>query len=416
MTDGPSMTDRPAPGAQLFFLEDGAVLFSEPRQELHAFNTMAAAIWCHLEDGKDRPAIAQELISGLGVAAADAARFVDQAMEAWKLQGLLTGRRGPTHRPPEYLRQPPDDAPDYRAPVFVTERHYRLLSVAFRLRCTTAQDDALLAPVFSHLASRDAPVTNFDVVRHGDTIAIYRDGKPAGLCHTTEELVPIVHDLVWLDIADLHGFFLELHTGVIGGGGLGADGCILLPARSGSGKTTLTAALVHAGWDYLSDEVALLDAATMRVAPVPTAFCLKRSGLDAVAEFWPAAKDLAFHLRQDGKRVAYLPPPAERVAPPDARMAVRGIVFPRYRKDRDLAWHTLSQTDALRRLVEECVAISGRLDAARVGALVNWIADIPCHELAYGSTASGVSAIRKAFGDPTGAPMAMQRTRQAHND
>ena len=140
----------------------------------------------------------------------------------------------------------------------------------------------------------------------------------------------------------------------------------------------------------------------MRVAPVPIALCMKRSGLAPILKFWPSAKDLVFHLRSDGKRVAYLPPPIERVAPSDTRMAVRGIVFPRYRKDRDLTWSALSRLDALRRLIDECVAISGRLDVARVRALVNWIATFQCHELTYGSTADAVSAIRAAYGDPYG--------------
>ena len=233
------------------------------------------------------------------------------------------------------------------------------------------------------------------MIRHGEAIAIYRDGKPLGLCRATEELAPVVHSLVWLECADLHGFFLELHAGVISPGPRGTGGgCILLPAQPGSGKTTLTAALVHDGWNYLSDEIALLDAATMRVAPVPMAFCLKRSGLAAVAEFWPAARDLMFHLREDGKRVAYLPPPIERVVSPDARMEVRAIVFPRYRKDRALACNILSPLEGLRRVANDCVAISGRLSAAHVQALVNWIAKIPCYDVVYGSTADALSAMR----------------------
>src|SRR6185503_6812489 len=55
------MTDRPAAGMTIYFLGDDAVLFHEPRQELHALNTMAAVIWCHLEDGGDHKAIAGEL-------------------------------------------------------------------------------------------------------------------------------------------------------------------------------------------------------------------------------------------------------------------------------------------------------------------------------------------------------------------
>ena len=397
------MTDRLAPGARLFFLEDSAVLFSEPRQELHEFNTMAAVIWCHLEDGKDRPAIAAELVSRLGVSVPDAARFVDQALDTWKLQGLLTDQPGPGHAASPQPRQPLGAIPKFGTPVFATERRYRLLSIGFRLRCTTTSDDALLAPMLGHLESTETPVTSFDVVRRDGAIAIYRDGRPLALCRTTEELVPVLHGLVWLEIADQHGFFLQLHAGVVAGGPRHAErACILLPARPGSGKTTLTAALVHAGWHYLSDEVAFMDAQTMRVAPVPIAFCLKRSGVAPVAEFWPAARDLQFHLRSDGKEVAYLPPPVERVVAPDARMDVRAIVFPRYRKDHVLAWHGLSRPDALRRLIDECVAISGRLSVARVQALVNWIANVTCYELTYGSTADAVSTIGKVFGDPRG--------------
>jgi len=395
------VTDRPAPGAQLFFLDDCAVLFSEPRQELHELNTMAAVIWCHLEDGKDRAAIAGELVSGLGVPPADAARFVDQALDTWRLQGLLEDARGPAHAPPLPSRPGVEDVPAFGAPDFVTERHYRLLGIGFRLRCTAAEDDALLAPVLTHLASAGAAVTSFDVVRHGGGIAIYRDGRPLASCRDRDELVPTVHGLTWLELADLHGFFLELHAGVVGSATLGDEGgCILLPARPGSGKSTLTAALVHAGWSYLSDEAALLDAATMRVAPVPIAFCLKPGGIAPVAAFWPAARLLPFHMRMDGKRVAYLPPPADRTVLSDARLKVRGIAFVRYREGHARAINPLSRLDALRRLIGECVAISGRLDVARVGALVDWIAGVPCIELVYGSTEDGVTAIGEAFGLP----------------
>jgi hypothetical protein len=158
----------------LFFLDDSAVLFSEPRQELHEFNTMAAVIWCHLEDGKDRAGIAAELVSGMGVGAAEAARFVDLALDTWSLQGLLRDRSGPSHAAPRPTREPPADMPGFGAPAFVTERCFRLLSVCFRLRCTNGNPSGQFRRGaargrYRRLSRRQ---TARPVPRHGGTAAL----------------------------------------------------------------------------------------------------------------------------------------------------------------------------------------------------------------------------------------------------
>jgi hypothetical protein len=51
---------------------------------------------------------------------------------------------------------------------------------------------------------------------------------------------------------------------------------ILLVAPSGVGKSTTTWALLHHGFEYLSDELAPLDLATRAVFPYPHAICLKQ--------------------------------------------------------------------------------------------------------------------------------------------
>ncbi|MFH0351486.1 MAG: hypothetical protein ACHBMF_06110 [Chromatiales bacterium] len=50
---------------------------------------------------------------------------------------------------------------------------------------------------------------------------------------------------------------------------------VILAAPSGTGKSTLTLALLHAGFRYLSDELAPLDLITLQVTPYPHALCLK---------------------------------------------------------------------------------------------------------------------------------------------
>jgi hypothetical protein len=66
-------------------------------------------------------------------------------------------------------------------------------------------------------------------------------------------------------IAAAQRAFVVLHAGVVARGGR----AVLLPAAMESGKTTLTAALLQRGWDYLSDEAALIHPETLRVQAYP---------------------------------------------------------------------------------------------------------------------------------------------------
>src|SRR5215469_15121217 len=106
------------------------------------------------------------------------------------------------------------------------------------------------------------------------------------------------------------------------------DKRVLLPAAAGSGKSSLTAALVHRGYRYLSDEVALIEPSTFRVPPVPLAVCVKSTGWDVMRRYFPDIEALMAHQRADGKRIRYIPP--ARASVQTARALVSHIVFPRY--------------------------------------------------------------------------------------
>jgi hypothetical protein len=55
----------------------------------------------------------------------------------------------------------------------------------------------------------------------------------------------------------------------------------LLAAESGSGKSTTTWAMLHHGFDYLTDELSPVDIRSMEVFPYPHAICLKRKPPDS---------------------------------------------------------------------------------------------------------------------------------------
>ncbi len=175
----------------------------------------------------------------------------------------------------------------------------------------------------------------------------------------------------------------------------GPAGAILLPAPPGSGKSTLTAALVAAGLDYFSDEVALLCEDDLAVTPFPLAMCVKDTGIDALAALFPELATLPVHTRMDGKRVVYMPPSAARVPAPNSRRPVIAIVFPRYVAGAPNTLRALPKPAALARLISQCMGVQRRLEARHVTQMISWIRDLSCYELDFSDLGAAVSTLVK---------------------
>ena len=62
-----------------------------------------------------------------------------------------------------------------------------------------------------------------------------------------------------------------------------AEHCVIISGESGSGKSSLAWFMSHNGFDYLSDELAPVDPAFLRVEPYPHALCLKNEPLSGPA-------------------------------------------------------------------------------------------------------------------------------------
>jgi hypothetical protein len=210
---------------------------------------------------------------------------------------------------------------------------------------------------------------------------IYRDGEPAGLATKLSRLGPAVKGLLWQSAVNTHDFLFYLHAGVVGTG----ETCVLLPAAAGSGKSSLTAALCHRGFRYFSDEIALIEPETFRVPPVPLALCFKSTGWDIVARYYPDITALPIHERGDGKLVRYLTPPSGAIASPQTSAQVSHIIFPRYSADGRTELKAVARSEALRRLMDECLALRLRLDLNKVAETVRWIAGIDCFEVSFSS-------------------------------
>lgn len=96
----------------------------------------------------------------------------------------------------------------------------------------------------------------------GDVVAAQDDGE---LLYNFEKDLTVTLELLRKDLYFIHGAALEYN----------GRACLLI-APSGSGKSTTAWALLHHGFNYLSDELAPLHMETLQVEPYPHALCLKR--------------------------------------------------------------------------------------------------------------------------------------------
>jgi len=126
------------------------------------------------------------------------------------------------------------------------------------------------------------------------------------------------------------------------------------------------------------------------------AISIKNTGWDLIARYYPGIWSLPVHVRFDGKVLRYIPPPADAVK--QVPMPVRHIIFPRYEQDAPTRLERIKRSEALNRLMGECLAMRRSLDDTKVRQLVGWIAGIECYELTFSSLETAVQLVIEVTG------------------
>ena len=390
----------------VFGLGDDFLVFSEEAQRLAILNHSAGLIVRRLMAGARPDEIAQEFVSN-GLAAADAApHWVADIIETLRTNRLTAGSSpgeeqrssepNPNTKPdPEALPPPPT----YR---IVAEKTYRLLGTRALVRFGLKDQVGWVDAALEHLSRgiEGPPDVIFDIpgeeLPNGRRFAtVYRDGQCLQANVRLFCIGPIVKSALWQSAVNAHDFLFNFHAGVVGHQG----SCILLPGAAGSGKSSLTAALTHSGFEYFSDEVALIEPHTFKVPRVPLALCVKSTGWDAIAEYYPRILHLPTHRRADGKLVRYLRAIAVDAAHRLRSAPVRHIIFPRYEKDKVTEIRAIPRGEALERLTSECVAVRRRLTRDDAERLARWMAGIDCYALSFSSLGAAVGLVRQVVVD-----------------
>lgn len=153
--------------------------------------------------------------------------------------------------------------------------------------------------------------------------------------------------LNWAVACRVH-HLLVIHSAVVSRRGR----AILLPAPPASGKSTLCAALVTDGWQFGSDEFALVNPETGAIHPMPRPVSLKNSSVALINDRWPDARFGPEVLDAEGTRIRYLRPPTQSVIDAPAVLRARWIVIPQYRPGSATMLEPMSRAAMLAHLAD----------------------------------------------------------------
>lgn len=287
-----------SPGVIVSPVGDRWIVFDLMTETLHHLNASAGAVLLACDGTATIADLVAKLSAATGAAVATVSAGVDAALSEFRTLGLV-GRTEEWTTPPA-----PTGCTEPAPPAAITGVAHQVIDTRIAFRSTNpevlAAIDGFVAldvdPNSAELAdplvldvgadTSSGLVLSTDFTRHFPDI----DALLADISMVTNEYATWAHTCI------------TLHAGAVRSP---AGQVVLLPAPSGSGKSTLTAALVMAGWDYLSDEAVGVRADTLVAVGYP-----KRLSLDLTS-----------------RTVLGLPPDVgDEVAPADLRSDARRLI------------------------------------------------------------------------------------------
>jgi hypothetical protein len=259
----------------------------------------------------------------------------------------------------------------------------------FVIRCGDAKIAGLVAAGFRDLIApgpcAGAAVRHYEVERLSSNGAFHvRAGETATTLEDEDDLLFFLDNDVTIALQHARKDLFFLHAGTVAY----QNRAVVFPAYSGAGKSTLTLALVAAGFEYLSAELAPIDLRSLMVEPYPHALCLKRRISTPLLPSAARRVGVRIHVSMDT-------PPAGPRRPP---VPVRAVVFP-YRNRRTAAkrrtasrLEPLSAAFAVARLLAHSLNSLAHRDKDLDAAM--WLSQsLPCFQLDTSNVDAATAAI-----------------------
>lgn len=185
---------------------------------------------------------------------------------------------------------------------------------------------------------------------------------------------------------------LLIHAAVL----VRAGQALIFPASPGSGKSTLAAYLALNGWSLFSDEMALIDLQTLRVAPMYRPICLKNASIPLVRQWAPEALMTKPTPSTAKGEVSHLMPQPFACFRKLQPATVVGVVFPRFDAAAELEALEPAPMDTFRALAGHAFnyQVIGEPAFHALGRLVDATQHL---QLRYRDVAAVESLLREVF-------------------
>lgn len=382
------MRDRiePKRGVSFHSCCDGGVLYDAQVRRLYALNPAAALSWLTLHDGT-ADGVTSALVETFGIEETIAHSWAASSLSSFRALGLTEDSAeigvnlqiseiisGPSHNNNDknFLDQLPPTATDSQS---IT---VQLLDQRFELSYPTAIGPflhGLLHPARAPGLVATSPTIATITIRMTESRSgydIFVGNRPAARDVVLPALATAVEQELVTAAVAATPHLLTLHAGTLRST---VDGLLLVGA-SGAGKSTLVAAMVHAGWRYGGDELALLTR-NFNVRPVSLGICIKQNSFGLI-ERWFAQFTGAPTQARFGRKVRFL---ALERGFDEAAISV--VVFPRYAPNAVPQVTRMIGLDGLKRLLDECVFVPEGFEPEDLTALVQWHERITYFEVVF---------------------------------
>jgi hypothetical protein len=365
-----------------FSLEEALVLARPEISGLFLLNYTSRLIWFAYKEGVPVHSLAQQFADKFDIPVSQAAHDIQATLDSWS-SGLLLHSVSATAIERNHAVQNWDFRPSFA-------ESYRLGEKRFSLQIADREFVDEISPRLAHLRTDEQiPDVIFQVARVDGQLRLFNNGLFFG----EESEVSAARAVLLQELARAAQRDADWLT-VLHAGACGTDtACVVMPADTNVGKTTLTAALMHSGLNFYSDDSAAFDRQTMRVAPMPFALMIREGSWPVLASRFPELASAPI-LERNGCNVRFLAPPAGK---PSSGVPAKCLLFIEFRPGAVTTLERLTPFESLLRLQKSGFWVAHDRDS--IAAFLSWIQSIPAYQAIYSDLDEATALVYRLLGD-----------------